>query len=156
MVIAKNSVLDAINILNDHNSISGSTKELVQLDNLARLEKATNFSQALIDRYIPEMARQALNYGENISLARGPNDKEFLVLITRDLQNEEAQFPFLELKLAHGQFRAQKWNPNTRQFVEVPSDILEHTGALGGSPGFKMFIPAPKVDTNMFSMYKIS
>ena len=64
---AKNSLLDAINILNDHNSVTGGTKELVQLDNLSRLEKAIEFSQTLFNKHLAAIAEQDLHFDSVIN-----------------------------------------------------------------------------------------
>ena len=45
-------MMDALSILNDHNQISGGSKELVQLDNTQRLNKAESFSSALFKKLV--------------------------------------------------------------------------------------------------------
>lgn len=44
---ARNSLEDATAILNEHNSITGGVREIVQLDNVIRMEKAVEFGLKL-------------------------------------------------------------------------------------------------------------
>jgi len=44
---AKDKMLDALGVIEDHNSISGATRELVQLDNVQRLSQAEAQSNKL-------------------------------------------------------------------------------------------------------------
>jgi len=53
-------MLDALSILEDHNSISGATRELVQLDNIQRLSQALTASNAIFIGHLAQIVSKQL------------------------------------------------------------------------------------------------
>lgn len=181
---AKNKGLDALGIMQDHNSITGDNRQHVVNDNLMRLSKALDFGQNLVNKNVATQLSEDLglkieakDLSQCLNGPSGGNDtvkqcpiyqhsqlskdkEEFLVVVSssQNLQNKES---YARVRLPSKNYKAQKWtkkaNSTDLAFIDVPSDILEQVHFnydKKKETDFEMIIPT-QFQPNRLSIFKM-